>query len=362
MGKSFALLPGCHIVQPRRARSARSTTSSSGGYVATHAADVDLRLPDEGQLHLRDRGRLVRHDRPDGAARRSAPGSGTADGGGATRDRPARSRRRGDRRLPRSGDAVAAPRAPSASRPARRAERRQRAAGAVRLAREADAPPVPDQLVADRGSSCPAGSPASGPARCPSGRSCASGRGASTAAGRGCRRRRPRRCRTRCRARRSRSCARRPAACVSSASVRGTSPPKRASSAGRRALEALGLLAEEAGAADDLLQRRQRRLRHRLRRRVAPEQLGRHHVDPLVRALGGQDRRAHQLERRLAVELAVDVGVQLLERRRRSSARAPDRAATAPRRGRARRLGDQLRLADDLRTIFRMSPAHARRL
>ena len=56
----------------------------------------------------------------------------------------------------------------------RRAERRQRAAGAVRLAREADAPAVPDQLVADPDPAAPAGSPSSGPSRCPSGRSCGS--------------------------------------------------------------------------------------------------------------------------------------------------------------------------------------------
>ena len=80
---------------------------------------------------------------PTAAARRRSPRRGPA-----TRSRTASGGRRNARRR----------RVRSGFETRRRAERRQRAAGAVRLAREADAPAVPDQLVADPDPAAPAGS------------------------------------------------------------------------------------------------------------------------------------------------------------------------------------------------------------
>ena len=83
----------------------------------------------------------------------------------------------------------------------------------------------------------------------------------------------------------------------------------------------------------------------RFRVGIAPEELRRHQVDPRVGALGREDRGAQQLERVAVIELAVRVGVALLQpledflraRLQRDlrfpSARAASRASAASLRG-----------------------------
>src|SRR5689334_10356661 len=77
--------------------------------------------------------------------------------------------------------------------------------------------------------------------------------------------------------------------------------------------DALGLVAEEPGALDDLLDVLLLRARERFDRWIAREQDGRDHVDTLVGALRAQDRRDEQLKRRLEIELAVRVRVERRE-------------------------------------------------
>ena len=77
--------------------------------------------------------------------------------------------------------------------------------------------------------------------------------------------------------------------------------------------EVLRLRAEEAGRLDQLLDLVGIGVGEVGRRRVLREQRGRDHVDALVGALRGEDRRDEQLVRVRVVQRAVRVGVQLLQ-------------------------------------------------
>jgi hypothetical protein len=78
-------------------------------------------------------------------------------------------------------------------------------------------------------------------------------------------------------------------------------------------LDVLGLAAEKSGGLDELLQFRARRVRKICRRAVFFEQFRRDEVDALVRALRGKDNGDEQLERVRVSQLAVRVGISLLE-------------------------------------------------
>src|SRR5206468_4308014 len=67
----------------------------------------------------------------------------------------------------------------------------------------------------------------------------------------------------------------------------------------RRAADRARLRVEEARRLDLLLERAGRRVGERLRAREPAEETRRHHVDPRIGALRGQDRRHEKLERRL---------------------------------------------------------------
>jgi hypothetical protein len=73
----------------------------------------------------------------------------------------------------------------------------------------------------------------------------------------------------------------------------------------------IGLVAEEPGGPDQLLQLRPVGARVGRGGRVAREELRGDLVDPLVGALGREDRGDGQLQRSLVVQLAVRVGVRL---------------------------------------------------
>jgi hypothetical protein len=79
--------------------------------------------------------------------------------------------------------------------------------------------------------------------------------------------------------------------------------------------QAFGLVAVEPRGLDVLLERLLRHARVVLGRAVLLEQVFRHEVDPLVRALGRQDRRDDQLERVREVEAAPGVRIGLFEDR-----------------------------------------------
>jgi hypothetical protein len=81
----------------------------------------------------------------------------------------------------------------------------------------------------------------------------------------------------------------------------------------RRAEDVLGLLAEHAGARDHRLDLDRVGAGERSGVGPAPEQLGRDGVHHLVGRLRRQDGRDQELKRRLKVELAVGVGVELVQ-------------------------------------------------
>ena len=77
--------------------------------------------------------------------------------------------------------------------------------------------------------------------------------------------------------------------------------------------EALGLVVEEAGRSDDLLELGGVGDRERLGRRVAAEEPGRDHVHALIGALRGEDRRREELEGTFEVERTHRVRILLGE-------------------------------------------------
>ena len=78
-------------------------------------------------------------------------------------------------------------------------------------------------------------------------------------------------------------------------------------------LDVLRLATEKSGGLDELLQFRARRVREIRRRAVFFEQLRRDEVDAPVRALRRKDHGDEQLERVRVSQLAVRVGISLLE-------------------------------------------------
>src|SRR5687768_9985475 len=92
--------------------------------------------------------------------------------------------------------------------------------------------------------------------------------------------------------------------------------------------QALRLVAEKAGAANDVLKLLDWRIRHRGCCWISPKEQRRHHVDPLVGALRAQNRRHQELQRRFVIELAVRIGMRALESRHHlGSVRAERRGA-----------------------------------
>jgi len=78
-------------------------------------------------------------------------------------------------------------------------------------------------------------------------------------------------------------------------------------------LDVLRLAAEKSGGLDELLQFRARRVREIFCGAIFFEQLRRDEVDAFVRALRGKDHGDEQLERVRVSQLAVRVGISLLE-------------------------------------------------
>ena len=78
-------------------------------------------------------------------------------------------------------------------------------------------------------------------------------------------------------------------------------------------LDVLRLAAEKSGGLDEPLQFRARRVHEIRRQAVCFEQLRRDEIDALVRALRGKDHGDEQLERIRVSQLAVRVGISLLE-------------------------------------------------
>ena len=79
------------------------------------------------------------------------------------------------------------------------------------------------------------------------------------------------------------------------------------------ALDGFGLVAEEAGGADEVFEFGQGCFGHRLRGREAAEEFGGDHVDAHVGALGGEDGGDEQFPGRAMGERALDVGVGFVE-------------------------------------------------
>ena len=100
---------------------------------------------------------------------------------------------------------------------------------------------------------------------------------------------------------------------VSSSSVRGTSPPWRATMSAAHSLDRAGLVPEEPGRADHRFQLRRLGAGERRGVGVAGEQPGRHQVHALVGALGGENGRDQELERGCEVERGGRFGIEPLE-------------------------------------------------